>query len=157
MPSTVQSPSPTLRSKRTDCAARSGSTTALTVTGSMLATVPPSVGVLTLMLGEGTRVERTPLGRVWPALSRTTARYCSGVPVRSVEVSWKTWYGAVSSVPIEVQRPLPERTWKVTSLNDVPATSARTCMRPRDSGAGAGAASVTFGACFDRASRPSAR
>src|SRR5215218_6166048 len=82
VPMERQAPPPTLRSNRTDCVARSGSGVALTVTGSMLVTVPPSVGALTLIVGDGTVAARVRLSRVWPRLSRTTARYRSGVPVR---------------------------------------------------------------------------
>jgi hypothetical protein len=44
-----------------------------------------------------------PLAAVWPRLSITTARYCTAVPDFSALVSWKTWYGALSSVPIGCQ------------------------------------------------------
>jgi hypothetical protein len=34
-----------------------------------------------------------------PLLSLTTARYSSSVPLATPETSWKTRYGALSSVP----------------------------------------------------------
>jgi hypothetical protein len=50
-----------------------------------------------------------------PALSSTTARYSTGVPGLKPATSWKTRYGALSSVPIGAHAPSPTLAWNVTS------------------------------------------
>ena len=103
-----QAPPSTLRWMRTVCVARSGSTVASTVTGYGCATSVP-LGEVMVTFGAGTVAPRCALIRAWPALSSTTARYCRDVPVRRALVSGKTWYGALSSLPIVLHAPLPAR------------------------------------------------
>ena len=74
VPRLVQAPPDTLRWNSTDCSGRSGSTVAVSATGSIRLTVPPSVGLLMVTWLRGTCVLRADEPRVWPALSSTAAR-----------------------------------------------------------------------------------
>ena len=74
VPRLVHGPPDTLRWNSTDCSGRSGSTVAVSATGSILLTVPPSVGLLMVTCVRGTFVLRAADPRVWPALSSTAAR-----------------------------------------------------------------------------------
>ena len=87
-PIASQSPPATLRSNATSCVARSGSA------NSRSSTLPrwrePSRGASQVSAGGGTSALRGALRRVWPALSRTVARYWTVVPACSPDTSWNT-------------------------------------------------------------------
>jgi hypothetical protein len=55
-----------------------------------LRTLPPSVGAVMAIDGSATWMVLTSLTCVWPALSSTTAAYCTIVPGSSAAMSWKT-------------------------------------------------------------------
>ncbi len=58
-------------------------------------------------------------------------RYSTNVPFGSPDTSWKTRYGALSSVPIRVQADVPTgRSRKVTSANVLPGRAAPISARP---------------------------
>src|SRR5918995_185607 len=60
------------------------------------------------------------------------------------DVSWNTRYGRLSSVPMSRHDPLPVFARNVTSLKELPPTSAATCWR---SALGDGTRTPTEGAC----------
>ena len=73
-------------------------------------------------------VETTPKSPSW---SRAMARYSTGVPWASPLTSWKTRYGALSSVPMGCQSCVPTgRQAKVTWVKSPPGMATPISARP---------------------------
>ena len=91
-------------------------------------------------------------------LSRSTARYSTSVPFASAETSWKTRYGALSSVPSGVHSPPPTgRQASVTWLKPPSGTATVIGERPPTTPPADGFSTCTAGASSRSASVPAAR
>ncbi len=91
-------------------------------------------------------------------LSRSTARYSTSVPLASEETSWKTRYGALSSVPSGVHSPPPTgRQARVTWLKPPSGTATVIGERPPTTPPADGFSKCTAGASSRSARVPAAR